>query len=160
MQTSAHNSLLINCFYLYTKCFLIHLEYLPLFWFSESFLSTCFRITHIVINSNFSLNYINFLHYFTEFSIIQILYLFYVFSINYFQSQRPTANQIMNSFNQINSNRDNELKLILSEKTINNYLNVEFKASNVFKIDDSFLFKYFNTIITFTVMSIQFFVHW
>ena len=133
----------------------LHLGCLPFLWFGQAFSSTVLRLTH-VSTTRFE-DGVNFFRVFFEFILMVFYDLFYLLAINYFQNQRPTANQLMKSFCSISSDTNKNVKLMIVQNSITSYLNTEYKAWNTFTLDKSFLFTLFGTIVTFTVMFVQLF---
>ena len=123
-------------------------------WFSEAFISSCLRLTQLTIDKDSPSNIVKILHYFLEYILIQLFSLFYLLSINYFQSQRPSSNQIMMEHLAKNRNANN-IDLILLQNSIYKYEQFEYKALNTFTNGKGFLFTFVSTVITFTVMVIQ-----
>lgn len=128
------------------------LGFLPLLWFGQTFTATLLRLAHMSFNQ---LGVTNILNYFTEFGFIRLFDVLYLFSINYFQNQRPTANQILLSLSPIDSSHYNNFDLLLLHNSIHSYTNFDYKAGNIFKINNSFLFTFISTLVTFSVMFIQ-----
>ena len=129
-----------------------HLGFLPLVWFGQTFMSAVLRLAHVSMSKFKDLHFIDL---FYEFILIALYNLFYLLAINHFQSQRPTANQLMTSLGPIGSETNRNVKLMIVQNSIISYSMTEYKAWNIFTIDKTFLFTFLGTITTFSVMFVQ-----
>ena len=132
-----------------------NLGILPLLWFTQAFFSTVLRLANLVINKYNMYEWQWSIHYFFEYSMIRIFDLTYFFAINYYQSQRPTSNQLMSIFDDMDYDSTNNLRLILLQNSVRCYAKFEYMVGNTFKMNRSFLFAFLSTVVTFTVMLIQ-----
>lgn len=137
-----------------------NLGILPFLWFLELFASTCFRITQIAMENNSSENIYVILEYFYEFSLLCFLYLFFIFSISYYESKRPTINELLIFLNRDsihNQMTASELfEKLLFVQQLNNFLTKStYTAWNVFTIEKKFILIFLNSVAPFSVMFIQ-----
>jgi len=134
------------------------LGFLSFLTFYELFATICLRLTHIILNGFIDDNFVDAIQGLIEFSEIILIDLLYVFSVDYFQSQRPTVNDIIDRLsqtNQLTTARDMNSQNILIQQLVHNYSNSEYKAWNVFTINKKFLFAFLASVVSFTVMLIQ-----
>ena len=129
----------------------------PFLWFCELFSTTCLRLTYLTINKQDpELYYVNLIR-FSEYISICLINLTYVLVINYFQTHRPTINELRICIDKnCNSMDTKEIQL---NNMLNNYFitysQSKYMAFNVFVINNKFLFVFLGSVITFTVMLIQ-----
>lgn len=141
-----------------------NLGLLPFLWFLELFCSTCLRLTQMASdNSSMITDRAKvFLDYFFEYTLLSIAYIFYIICLNYFQTRRPTKNDLIIWLKnkstakgcQLMAN-ECELKFLLSQHLVHCYAINAYKAWNLFEIDMKFIFGFLGSVITFAVMGIQ-----
>ena len=150
-----------------------NLGLLPFLWFFELFSSTCLRLTQIASENNQNSPKIPLiLEYFYEFIQLSIVYIVYIICLNYFQTRRPTKNDLMVWLNNYDIWRtksmplatssltiasDNHFfdKYLLSEHLLHCYSTDTYMAWNLFPIDVKFIFGFTGSVVTFAVMFIQ-----
>ena len=130
----------------------------PFLWFCELFESTCLRLTQICITKPDVYQFYSwFLSGLLEYMYICIINIFYLLAINYFQTHRPTFNELEiyyeTNYNTMTS-RDLQLNCLMNQK-FKSYGKTKYMAFNVFTINLKFLFTFIGSVITFTVMLIQ-----
>jgi len=129
----------------------------PFLWFCEMFSTTCLRLTYFVINNNDKQINLHILKGFTEYICISVTNIAYVLTINYFQTHRPTANQLQICYEKyfdFKFSKNISLNSLFIQYFVN-YSQSKYMAFNVFAIDIKFLFVFIGSVITFTVMLIQ-----
>jgi len=130
----------------------------PFLWFCELFSTTCLRLTYYAINrQNIEHYYVNITQGLLEYILICLINLMYVLAINYFQTHRPTVNELRICIDKnCNSMDTKEIQL---NNMLNNYFiaysQSKYMAFNVFVINNKFLFIFLSSVITFTVMLLQ-----
>ena len=127
----------------------------PFLWFCDLFTTICIRLTQTVINKDYEMVYV--LWNIIENAMIVFINLIYLLAINYFQTHRPTVNELVSSNHHMlsaMSSRELLLKVIMNQN-FNNYCRSKYMAFNVFAIDLKFLFSFTGSVITFTVMLMQ-----
>lgn len=132
---------------------------LPFLWSVEFFVSTCFRITESVLETDNEKKLYKTLCIFFEYGLLTILYLWQILWVNYFQSQKPSMSQTLlwlgNEPNRCLSSQDTVEKLLLIQQMYGNESSNEYKAGNIFTIDRKYLFAFLSAVISFSVMLIQ-----
>ena len=92
-----------------------------------------------------------------EYILICLINLIYVLTINYFQTHRPTINELRICIDKnCNSMDTKEIQLNnMLNKYFITYTKGKYMAFNVFVINNNLLFLFLGSVITFTVMLIQ-----
>ena len=130
----------------------------PFLWFCELFSSTCLRLTYFAINKQNDPTFYGYLlKSLTQYICMCFINLFYLLAINYFQTHRPTVNELLEKYEKTNillKYWDLQYNVLLNQK-VQFYSQTKYMAFNVFEIDLNFLFVFLGSVITFTVMLIQ-----
>ena len=130
------------------------LGFLPFLWFFELFINACFRITYLTFDKQISFDVRLIIFYLFEFLIICFMDFAYVLCVHYFQSHRPTVNQLYFQLLNIKVNFCFTNRKVNSE-IFRPLLLTEYTALNVFTIHIRFIFGFLSSVLTFTVMFIQ-----
>src|SRR6202012_3407039 len=122
------------------------------------FSTTCLRLTYLTIyKQDPELYYLHLIRGLIEYISICLINLTYVLVINYFQTRRPTINELRICIDKNCNSMD--IKEIQLNNMLNNYFitysQSNYMAFNVFVINNKFLFVFIGSVITFTVMLIQ-----
>ena len=164
------NSFEFNCNHLERQILMIQkfkiiinksLNIFPFLWFCELFIITCFRLQHILLNPDYNINnmyYLHKYHGYYEYLCFIIIDFGFVLAANYFQTHRPTVNELLSSVGKhypSMTTRELMLKNILIQNLVHNYSQTKYTAFNVFTINIKFLFVFMGSVITFTVILIQ-----
>ena len=101
--------------------------------------------------------YLDRYHGYYEYLCVFIIDFGFVLVINYFQTHRPTVNELLEKYEKTNISQnfwDLQYNVLLNQK-VQYYSQTKYMAFNVFSIDLKFLFVFLSSVITFTVMLIQ-----
>ena len=113
-----------------------NLGLLPFLWFFELFSSKCFRLTQISSEAN---TFRVIMEYFFEYTQLSVVYFIYIFCVNYFQTRRPTNNDLrmwLSSYGvPLNCENSGSSKCVLTQYLINCYSQSIYMAGNLFAID-------------------------
>ena len=121
----------------------------PLIIFTELFITTCLRLTHLTIRRYIVGKWGN-IHGMLEYTEICLLDIMFVICVEYLQSKRPTVSQMYSKLNALNVSEK------VRQQFIYCYTKSAYKSSlNLFQINCKFLLTFIGSCTTFTVMLIQ-----
>ena len=126
-----------------------HLGHMPMIWFVNTFSSTCLRLSHLSIQKEHISDPCKLIQYFSEYFSIELFSLSYLIMINYYQSKIPTIEEIILKYN-LNDKQPTKIIVIKA------YCKFCYKTLNGFTINKTFVFSLLSTVVTFTVMLVQF----
>ena len=133
-----------------------NLGLLPFLWIFELFSSTCLRLTQISGEAN---TFRVMMEYFFEYSQLSVVYFIYIFCVNYFQTRRPTNNDLLMWLSSygvpLKCEDQSSSKCVLIQYLINCYSQSTYMAWNLIAIDMKFIFGFIRSVVTFAVMFIQ-----